>query len=183
MRDFKDGLKDSIKLNHEWKRVLPKLFKNCTVVFHDDLKTQKHGFDVTIDVSNRKYSADLKTKQFKYLKKTNLLEIIHHRYSDENRTRDSLINSKNGWLYESKAEYIIFGTLTPDNSKIIELCCFSLTPFKDESFKSNISTLKTGFAATKFNGTFQRTVFKIVPNHFLKEYANFYRHRIDPKYK
>jgi len=100
-----------------------------------------------------------------------ILELKSHRYSDS--CRNNLINSTDGWLYTSTAEYIIWGTLNNSEDKIIEVMGNSLTPFKNEEFKNEISKLQTRTAPTYFNnGTYQTTVFCLANKDWYEKHAN-----------
>lgn len=186
IRDFDNDLKfsNNIKLREEWKRIIPLgLDSDCEIIFHDSKKVQL-GFNLDIVVvtsKGRRFSVELKTRREKYFKKSYIFEIVHHRYSDINMTREYLVISKPGWLYTSTAEYIAFATV--DQNKIIELCIFSLLPFKTKEFKSEISPLPIGYSYTSFPNRYQRTLLKIVEREFLQKHANYFNYWIDSNYQ
>lgn len=179
-RKFKEDLEksQSTALKQEWGNILKKIFgQNIKIDFRENCKiTQlKFGTDVLIKKKNgRKYSVELKTKNYRYhLSDIYILEVKHHIYSDESKKNKEY--SKEGWLYCSTADYLIYATLNQEENKIIEVCGFSLIPFKDEIFKKEITKLETKFASTKFqNNKFQTTVIKLAPLEFIRKNANWF---------
>ena len=101
------------------------------IKFQDNKIAQlEFGTDAIVQQkTGRKFSVEYKTKRYA-LKKFNQwpLEIKHHLYLDEDRRYQ--IKSKEGWLYRSTADYIVFGTLNEEKNKIIEACAITLSPFK-----------------------------------------------------
>lgn len=174
-RNFNEDFANSNSLVSEWIKVLKKIFgEECEIIFKNDRNVQLgFGTDVTIQQKNgRRFSVELKTKRYELKPfETWVLELKHHRYSDVER--ENLINSKEGWLYNTTAEYIINGTLSEDKTKIIEVLGHSLHPFKDEIFKKEISKLPVKFAYTYFNdsGIYQTTVFALASKDFLLKNA------------
>jgi len=175
-RDFNKDLEESNNIKSEWKRIFHKIFGgDIQIKFQDNKIAQlEFGTDTTIQQkSGRRFSVEYKTKRYELMPYNMwVLEVKHHIYSDKEKTK--LIKSKEGWLYCSTAEYVIYGTLNENRNKIIEVCGFSLTPFKNEEFKSNISKLKTGFASTYYPNTrtYQTTVFKLANTEFLREHGD-----------
>ena len=179
IRNFEKDLKESNSevLKKEWQIVLRKIFgENIAIDFKDNNTTAQleFGTDIIIQTpKGRKYSVEVKTRRNDYLNYENwLLELFHHRYTD--RTRKHRVNSKEGWLYCSTADLIVFGTLNKESTKILEVCAFSLTPFKYEEFKSEISKLRTVFAPPTIlrNGMFQLTGNAVASKSFLEENAD-----------
>lgn len=172
-RDFEEDLINSQKLNHEWERVFKKIFGDDVIIKFQENKIAQleFGTDATIqNKTGRKFSIEHKTKRNNLMPYNSwVLELKHHRYSDKERL--NLINSKEGWLYCSTADYVIYGTLNEEENKIIEVCGFSLSPFKDEEFKSNISKLPVKFAYTNYP-FIQTTVFCLAGTEWLKEKAD-----------
>ena len=176
-RNFEKDLEksNSSQLRKEWVRVLKKIFgEDSEISFKDEKNIQLGlGMDATVKQKNgRRLSIEYKTKPCKYMNRNQwLLELKHHRYSDSNK--NNLINSTDGWLYTSTAEYVIWGTLNTSEDKIIEVMGYSLTPFKNEEFKSEISKLQTRTASTYFNnGTHQTTVFCLADKDWYEKHAN-----------
>ena len=175
IRNFEQDLENSKKLNEEWKQVIKKAFgDDIEVVFKDD-NTSQLGFGVDIIITTKKgrrYTIEHKTRRFDYLGYNEyLLEIVHHRYSDEECKNK--VSTIPGWLYKGTFDYIFIGTLNEQNNKIIEVIGFSSIPFKLEEFKSEYNNLKNGWAKSQFNsGIFQLTLNKKVTKEFLEENAN-----------
>ena len=87
IRNFEHDLENSKKLNEEWKRVLKKAFgDDIEVVFKED-NTSQLGFGVDVIITTKKgrrYTIEHKTRRYDYFGCNEyLLEIAHHRYSDE----------------------------------------------------------------------------------------------------
>lgn len=171
-RNFEEDLKKSNELNNEWLKVFKRIFgENIKVVFQDNKIAQlEFGTDTTIQTSGgRKFSVEFKTKRYDLMPYDSwVLELAHHRYRDAER-KDK-INSKEGWLYCSTADYVIYGTLNNEGNKIIEVCGFSLIPFKEEEFKQEISNLPKKFAYTNFP-FIQTTVFCLARTDWLRNKA------------
>ena len=174
-RDFEKDLKSSQDplILKEWEIIFKKIWgEDIIIKFQDNKIAQlEFGTDAIVQQkTGRKFSVEYKTKRYA-LKKFNQwpLEIKHHLYLDEDRRYQ--IKSKEGWLYRSTADYIVFGTLNEEKNKIIEACAITLSPFKDEDFKKNISKLDARFSYT--NDPFvQTTIFKLASTDWLKEHAN-----------
>jgi hypothetical protein len=175
-RNFKEDLENSKNptIKKEWENIFKKVFgENININWKDDKISQlDFGCDVLIKTKEgRKHSIDIKTRRFTYFNSPSwVLEIVHHRYKDEKK--EQKINTKEGWLYCSTADYIFYGTLNEDGLRIIEYCGFSLIPFKLQQFKSELTNLKNIWATTKFDsGLFQLTMCKLVDINFIKENA------------
>jgi hypothetical protein len=83
------------------------------------------------------------------------------------------ISTVPGWLYRSTSDILFYGTLDEDGTKIIEVCGFTLSPFKDEEFKNKISGLESRSSCTRFKGgVYQRTIMKMADIKFLKDNAH-----------
>jgi len=177
---YSESYKNSEKVPRiEWEQKIKKIYGDgCQIIWKDDKTSQlEFGTDLLlITDKGRKYSGDVKTRhQDYYGHKEWLLEIVHHRYENESKTNK--LCTVPGWLYKSTSDLIFYGTV--DNisnpTKILECVCFSLIPFKNEDFKTNINSLYNGWAATQFDGgQFQLTLNKRVSFDFLKEHANFF---------
>lgn len=175
-RSFTKDLEESNDpiMRNEWNAILEQIFKEGSEIqWKDDMVSQlDFGSDVLVKTKQgRRYSVDTKTKRFDYYDNGNYtLEIVHHRYSD--KTKAQKLNTKEGWLYNSTSEIILFGTLNKEKNKIIEVCAFTMAPFKEEEFKERLSGLPNAWASTEFdNGKFQLTLNKIVDTKFLEEHA------------
>lgn len=177
-RNFEKDLEESNSepLRKEWERVLKKIFGEESEILFKDEKNIQLGFgtDATIKQKNgRRFSVELKTKPCKYMHLNQwVLELKSHRYSDANRT--NLINSVDGWLYTSTAEYIINGTLNEEKNKIVEVLGYSMSPFKTEEFKQEISKLNTRTAPTYFRSSnmYQTTIFALANKDWYEKHAN-----------
>lgn len=176
-RNFEEDLRESNnpELRNSWNIIFRRIFgEKIEINWKDDCVSQMDfGSDVLIKTKEgRKYSIDVKTRRNEYFGFENwVIEIIHHIYSNE--TKEEKIKTKEGWLYCSTSNFIFYGTLNKQKTKIIELCGFSLSPFKDEEFKSEMGKLRNKWATTKFsNGQFQLTLNKQVDLQFLKDNAN-----------
>ena len=161
----------------KWNKVFSDIFGECNIQWKQDLVSQiDFGSDALVTTKKgRKYSIDVKTRHQDFLGyKTWLLEIVHHRYTDETKRKKT--DTVPGWLYRSTSDLIIIGTVDDidEPTDINEYVCFSLIPFKNEDFKGSINFLCNGWAATEFdNGTFQLTLNKKAPLGFLQDYSNF----------
>jgi hypothetical protein len=88
-----------------------------------------------------------------------------------------------GNYWENKANIILndvelkqivmpFGIVNQEKTKLLEVCGFSIIPFKEEVFKTEIGNLKSVWASTQYaNGNFQLTLNKLVDLDFLKNNA------------
>ncbi|PLW80768.1 hypothetical protein C0585_01035 [Candidatus Woesearchaeota archaeon] len=176
-RNFEEDLADSnnIELLKDWERYIRKIFGEDAIINWKEncMVSQKDfGSDVLVtDKKGRKNSIDVKTRRYDYLGNGNyILEIAHHIYTDETRTTKK--ETKAGWLYCSTSDIILFGTVNQEKTKLLEVCGFSIIPFKEEYFKSEISNLKSVWASTQYqNGNFQLTLNKLVDLDFLKNNA------------
>ncbi len=183
IKDFKEELKKSQQLNSEWEKVFKRIFGNdCKIKFQDNKIAQlDFGIDTIIqDKRGRKFSIEFKTRENKFYNWNDyILEIKHLYYKDlesaKNFLKEGYLNSKEGWLYCSTADYILFGTLNKEENKIVEVFCFSLNPFKSKSFCSEISKLSESFSKyiTPYSNCFQRTLVKKAPKEFLEKNAEF----------
>jgi hypothetical protein len=171
-KNFEEDLRISQTLNHEWEKVFRRIFgQDILIKFQDNKIAQlEFGTDTTIQQkTGRKFSVEFKTKRNSLMPYNSwVLELAHHRYSDIER--NNKLSSKEGWLYCSTAEYIVYGTLNEKGDKIIEVCMFSLVPFKDEEFKSEISKLPKRFAYTDVP-FIQTTIFALAETEFLRQNA------------
>ena len=177
IRNFENDLKTSNKpeTRKSWEFIFKKIFEpEIEINWKDDNISQlEFGSDILIKTKKgRKYSIDVKTRRNEYFGWENyVIEIAHHVYSD--KTKNFKIKTKEGWLYCSTSDFIFYGTLNKEGTNIIEVCGFSLTPFKNEEFKTEISNLKNKWASTEFsNGHFQLTLCKQVSLQFLKDNAD-----------
>ena len=177
IRDFEKDFTESNKptLREEWARVLKNIFgQEATIDFKEEKNIQIGlGTDVTIKQKNgRRFSVELKTKRFNLMPYDSwVLELKHHIYSD--MERKNKIESKDGWLYTSTAEYVIYATLNEERNKIVEVCGFSLVPFKYEDFRSEITKLPVKFAYTEYSSIkHQTTVFCLAKTEWIRENAN-----------
>lgn len=178
-RNFDEDLRTSNKSDilYDWRIKLNLLFpKNKEIMMKDFCKVSQLDFGcdcIVIDDKGRKHSIDFKTRNFKYYKNDiYLLELCHHIYSD--RSCKTKLKTESGWLYKSTADIILYGTLNESKNEIIELCGFSLIPFKEKYFSNEITLNKMGdgFGYTLFNnGYYQTTVNAKVHILFLKNNA------------
>jgi hypothetical protein len=173
VRNFEEDLIKSQKIDSEWENVFKKIWGDDILVKFQNNKIAQleFGTDTTIQQkSGRKFSVEFKTKRFNLMPYNSwVLELKHHRYSDYHRKNK--INSKEGWLYCSTADYIIYGTLNEEENKIIEVCGFSLIPFKEEGFKQEIGKLPVKFSYTD-TPFIQTTVFCLAKTEWLRDNAN-----------
>lgn len=172
-RNFEDDFGKSQELNSEWERVFKKIFGQEIIIRFQNNKIAQleFGIDTIIQQkSGRKFSVEYKTKRNSLMPFNSwVLELKHHKYSDIERKNK--ISSKEGWLYCSTADYVIYGTLNETKDKIIEVCGFSLIPFKEEEFKGEISKLPVRFAYTNYP-FIQTTIFALAKTEWLQENAN-----------
>jgi len=176
IRDFE---KDLITSNNpillkNWDTIFKKVFGECEIQWKENCSVSQLSFgaDVLIVTKRgRKYSIDVKTRRSDYLNNPFwLMEIAHHIYTDE--TRKEKVSTEAGWLYKSTADIIFFGTTAEDKTTIKEVCAFSLTPFKDEEFKSEISKFDNGWASSKRGNRFWLTLNKKITLDFIRENAH-----------
>lgn len=175
-RNFDDDLQRSNNplLLKEWKRISQIFFPMCEFKHKEEDTCIQREFNVDAILKTtrgRQYSIELKTRRFDYLNwDTYPFEIVHHIYKDKLKTEK--VNTKPGWLYTSTADLIFFATVNSNHSKILECLCFSLIPFKDDTFSSEIGKLKIITATTKFkSGLFQLTLNRIADINFIKNNA------------
>ena len=176
-RNFKEDLDNSNKkeLLLDWERYIKKIFGEDVIInWKENCMVSQMDFGSDCLVTNnkgRKNSIDIKTKRFDYAGNgIYTLEIAHHLYSDKEKTNK--IKTTPGWLYKSTSDIILFGTVNKEYTKLVEVCGFSIFPFKEEMFKGEISNLKNAWASTQYpNGTFQLTLNKLVDLDFLKNNA------------
>ncbi len=175
-RNFENDLNQSNnpKLLEQWNIILKEHYGQNSVItnLEKDKKAQlTYGTDLVIQTpKGRKWSVDPKTKSTRY---TDIpLEIIHHRYTDPQKTKH--LGEKPGWIYTSTTDLVLMGT-KDQKGIIINAVAFSLQPFKDKAFSNKLSAFEMRFSPTTFpNGTFQLTGFYPVPKDFLKEHAHTY---------
>lgn len=176
-RNFENDLKDSnnIELLNDWNRYIKKIFgEDCVIKWKENCMVSQKDFgsDVLVtDKKGRKNSIDVKTKRYDYFGNgLYTLEIAHHIYTDETKTIKK--DTKAGWLYNTTSDVILFGTVNKEKTKLLEVCGFSIIPFKEDFFKSEISQLRSVWAKTQYsNGNFQLTLNKLVDLDFLKNNA------------
>lgn len=167
-RNFYEDLEKSNnpKLRESWERISKLKFgDNCIINWKDETNIQKEfGTDITITTSKgRRYSIELKTRNNSCFGKDWIMEIISHIYNREKQPREHLY-SKEGWIYTCTAEYLFHGTLNEDGTELIEVIFYSLSPFKNESYKSEYDKYKILWLPTLFhNGNFQLTLNKLIP--------------------
>jgi len=174
IRSFNEDFNESNDFpKEEWEKAIRECFPKCRIEWRDDKVSQLgFGSDLTIITKKgRKYSADVKTKSDRYYHSDMWpLEVVHHIYTDEHKTKK--LKTKTGWLYHSTSDLIIFGT--KNCTKIIEVCIFSLYPFKDETYKKIFENVQNIWAETKFkNGQYQLTLNKLMTKQMLQS-ARYY---------
>lgn len=176
-RNFERDLKrydNNIQLRKSWESIFKKEFgENVEIFWKDDSTSQlDFGSDVLIKTKKgRKYSIDVKGRNPKYqgLKQWTI-EIVHQYY--DNSSKGKHLGMKEGWLYCSTADYIFYGTASDNFDRWSEYIGFSLVPFKNEEFKSNLNGLYYSWTPTQFSNKFQLTLCKIMPYIFIKKHAN-----------
>lgn len=148
---------ESLKFGGKGEELFVKTFKG---VFEPVLKkidfnlfpqTQKQGVDVLL--SNHSIEFDVKSRTFQYYKwKDILVETI------------SVVESnKDGWVYYTKSEYIVYVWFNQSKTKFIDGYLINLPCFKS-FFKTNIDTFRQPRdAVTTRNGRTWHTQNKIVP--------------------
>jgi hypothetical protein len=175
-RNFNEDLKtyDNNQLRKSWETIFQKEFgQDIEIKWKDDLDAQiDFGTDVLIKTKKgRKYSIDIKGRNPKYngLQQWTI-EIVHQYYQDSSRGKH--LGKKEGWLYCSTADFIFYGTANEQFTGWTEYVGFSLKPFKDDEFKSNLNGLYYTWTPTQFTNKFQLTLCKIVSYDFLKKHAD-----------
>jgi len=167
-----------------WERIYKiKFGDDIIITWKDDMISQiDFGSDVLIQQikTGRKYSIDNKLRINRHFKRQQwTIELFHHYYKDS--TKQDYLGKKEGWLYCSTADYIFYGTLNQDETEIIEVCSFSLIPFKDEEFKTKITPLYIVWASTQYNNSFQLTGNAIMTREFLESNAHKFWYWVEDK--
>tara|TARA_Y100000310_G_scaffold272288_1_gene287162 strand:+ start:263 stop:841 length:579 start_codon:yes stop_codon:yes gene_type:complete len=177
VRCFEEDLNSSNnpKLREDWLRIFHLKFgDDCKIQWKDEISTQKSfGSDVIITTNKgRRYSIELKTRNYRCFKDPNwIMEIVHHIYNQEEKPRIKE-RTKEGWIYNTTAEYIFHASLNRDGEKIKEVIFYSLTPFKTEQYKSKYNKYNILWLPTKFStGQFQLTLNKLIPKEVIKRDA------------
>lgn len=174
-RNFDDDFEESNNFpKEEWNKAIRNCFPDCRIDWRDDEVSQKgFGSDLTIITKKgRKYSADVKTRNDEYyLCDLWPLELVHHIYTDSYKTKK--LKTKPGWLYHSTSDLIIFGT--KNCTKIMEVCIFSLYPFKDDKYKKVFENVPNAWAETEYkNGHYQLTLNKLMTKQMLQSARYFF---------
>lgn len=177
-RNLEDDLRNSNnpKLREDWIRIFKLKFgEDIEVSWKDDKETQKgFGTDITIKTKQgRRYSVELKTRNNScYENLYYIMEIKNHVYDKEDKNTRKRLNSYDGWIYTTTAEYIFHATLDIKGESIVECIFYSLHPFKNEQWKSEFEKYETFFLSTRFNdGRFQWTINKLIPKEVIKNDA------------
>jgi len=175
VRNFKNDLKNSnrIELKKSWEKIIKiKFEEDCQILWKDNKIPQlEFGTDITVKTKKgRRYSIELKTRSNNVYENTKwIMEIISHRYDREDEKERKHLNSKDGWIYTTTAEYIFHGTLSENGNEIIECIFYSLHPFKKTSYKSKFKKFENLWLPTKFdNGIFQLTLNKLIPEYVIE---------------
>ena len=177
IRNFKKDLDNSNnpKLRIAWERIFKLKFgEDIEVEWKDNKEIQKGlGTDITIKTKQgRRYSVELKGRKNSCLGKDYIMEIKNHVYDKEDKETRLLLNSYDGWIYTTTAEYIFHATLDENGESIVECIFYSLIPFKNESWKSEFNRYEIFFLPTRFpNGKFQWTINKLIPKEVIKRDA------------
>lgn len=173
-RDFNQDLNDSNNplIRKAWEKIFKLKFgEDCLVNWKDKKDIQLGlGTDITIQTrKGRRYSVELKIRQFKCLNKEWIMEIAHHIYDREEKPRIHL-RSKEGWLYNTTAEYIFHATLNESKTDFVEVIFYSLSCFKSEKYKSEFDQYNNLWLSTiyKESGQFQLTLNKLIPLDVIK---------------
>lgn len=179
-RNFEQDLNDSndLVIRKAWERIFRYKFgHDCEIYWKDSSNIQIGlGTDITIKTSKgRRYSVELKTRNFKCKNDPNwIMEIVHHKYDREEKPRIYL-GSKEGWIYNTTAEYVFHATLNETKNDFIEAIFYSLQPFKSEKYKSEFEQYENLWLSTIFSsGQFQLTLNKLIPKEIIKRDSNEY---------
>jgi hypothetical protein len=177
-RDFKIDL---LRSNHpllrdSWERLFRRKFgADCLINWQDNKTAQQDmGTDVIVTTNRgRRYSIELKTRNNNCFKCTTWIqEIVSHIYNHEHEPR-TILNTKEGWIYSTTAEYIFHGTINAAGTEIIEAIFYSTTPFKNKEYK--FDEYKHIWLKTRYdNGNWQLTMNKLVPKNRISEDANYF---------
>ena len=175
-RDFKEDLEKSNnpKIRACWEKIIKNKF-DCDITWEDASNVQKGmGIDLVIKTKKgRRYSIEVKSRNNSTLGKDWIMEIVHHIYDREDDETRKHLYSKEGWVYNSTAEYILHGTLNKEDSGIVEAIFYSLVTFKTPKYKSEFKKYKTLWLPTKYpNGKFQLTLNKLIPKEVIKRDAS-----------
>ena len=148
IRNFEEDLEESNNpiLRNNWIKIFKNKFgEDIEIIWKDELSTQKGlGTDLTIKTSKgRRYSVELKARSSTLLEKDKyIFEIKHWYYNKDPREVDKkVIGSKEGWLYNTTAEYIFHATVNWKTYEIEDVIFYSLYPFKTEKYKEEINKL------------------------------------------
>ena len=177
IRDFEKDLKNSDNpiLRNNWLKVFKQKFgDDIEVIWKDEISTQKGlGTDITIKTSRgRRYSVELKTRKNSSINKDWIMEIVSHVYDKQDKETRNHLFKKEGWVYTTTAEYIFHATLDSSGTDIVECIFYSLTPFKNEKWKSEFDKFENLWLATEYpNGNFQLTLNKLIPKTVIQEDA------------
>ena len=174
-RNFEEDLSNSNNplLRKAWEKILRYKFgRDCEIYWKDDKCIQLGlGTDTVVKTSKgRRFSVETKTRNFNCLSKDYIMEIVTHVYDREEKPRIHL-RSKEGWIYSTTAEYIFHATLNKDETDILEVIFYSLSPFKLEKYKSEFEQYENLWLATKYDdsGRFQLTLNKLIPVEVIKK--------------
>jgi len=186
MHNFKEDLNKSNEIpKKEWENLFKKLFRNDlkNVVWLDTDKTSQLtlGLDCCIETpKGRRHSIEYKVRDNQWYKHGDvLLEITHHIYTDETRKK-KIGDSIPGWLYKSTADFIVYTIANRDYDKLIEAYGFSLSPFKDRIFASELDILDKKWSNTKYeDGKFQLTLNRVAPKSFIESHADKFYYYVD----
>jgi len=176
-RNFEEDLKNSNdpKIRIAWERLLKLKFgQEIKIIWKEELNVQTGlGLDVTIETKKgRRYSIELKTRNHRVYQRDWIMEIVHHRYSREEKPRDYLGN-KSGWLYITNAEYIFHATLNESKTDFLEAIFYSIHPFKDDIYKSEFNQYPVWFMGSNLSGgIYQLTINKLIPKEIISRDAN-----------
>ena len=170
-----EGKWDNKNIRESWSKIFKEVFGEGILITwkYDKVSQIDFGSDVLIQTKQgRKYSIDVKTRDNKYMGLQQwTIELFHQYYKDN--TKKVHTRKKEGWLYCSTADYIFYGTINKESTKIIEYIGFSLSPFKDREFKQEITPLRIVFAPpTQYKNEWQLTGNAIMSFNFLKNNAN-----------
>ena len=174
-RNFEEDLNNSNNptLRKSWEKIFKLKFGNeCIISWRDEISIQKGlGTDVTITTrEGRRYSIELKTRNESCYKKEWIMEIKSHVYDKEDKETRNHLYSKDGWIYCCTAEYLFHGTLNEDGTDFTEVIFYSLSPFKNEGYKSEYDKYENLWLPTLYpDGKFQLTLNKLIPKDVIKE--------------
>ena len=173
-RKFEEDLvaSNNPELRKDWERIFRLKFgAECSVEWKDAVEIQKEfGTDITISTKEgRRYSVELKTRRYGCFEKDLwIMEIVHHIYNREEEPRTHQY-SKEGWVYNTTAEYIFHAGLDKTGTKIKEVIFYAIAPFKSEEYKGEFDKYMNLWLTTKYpDGKFQLTLNKKIPKEIIK---------------